>query len=210
MVVDVWLVIVLLTCGFDLKWLSFFEFSSLLLIFTWYLYVDFGMWCWYWIECPFDFDYLFFLNSLCYPWGRIDHQDSFPRIVLWFDYLYVDYSLSSLQGGSGSLTRWPRSREVVTSYHLGPPQIDRCWMSVDAVVPLSLLFLSQRLLFGWFIYVIMYLIFWYTCIYFRIPCDMCSAYCSLNAFHCTNYIDAFSHETMYLFFLMIMNTILEI
>ena len=68
-------------------------------------------------------------------------------LFLWFDYLCVNHTLSLLHGGSGSLIRWPHSREVEYSYHLVPPQIDRCWMLIDTVVPLSFFLLSWRLLF---------------------------------------------------------------
>lgn len=54
----------------------------------------------------------------------------------------VDHLLSLLQAESGSLTRLPHGQEVVTSYHLGPPQTDGCWTFVDVIVSLSFLFLS--------------------------------------------------------------------
>ena len=68
----------------------------------------------------------------------------FVLLILWFDYPCVDRTLSPLHGGSGSLIRWPHGREVVTSYHLGSPQIKRYWMFVDAVVLLSFLFLPWK------------------------------------------------------------------
>ena len=74
-------------------------------------------------------------------------------LFLWFDYLCVDCTLSLLHSGSGSLIRWPRGREVVYSYHLGPPQIDRCWMLLYIEVPLPFSLFSWRLLFIWCIYV---------------------------------------------------------
>ena len=112
-----------------------------------------GMRYYYWNECPSNSNYLFFLNSFCYPWGSFGYQNVFPRIILWFDYLCVDHTLSLLHGGSGSLIRWPCNREIVYSYHVGPPQIDTCWMFLDIVVPLSFFLLSWILLFIWCIYV---------------------------------------------------------
>ena len=125
-----------------LRWLYIFGICML----TWYemLVLD---------ECPFNFDYLFFLSSFCYLWVSFSYQDSFPRIILWFYYMCVDRTLSLLHSESGSLIRWPRSQEVVYSYHLGSPQIDRRWMLLDTVVPLSFFLLSWRLLFIWCIYV---------------------------------------------------------
>ena len=94
--------------------------SRWLYFWSWYLYVDLvcGV-CIEWVF--FHFDYLFFLSSLFYPWGSFGYQDSLPRIILWFDYLCVDRTLSLLHNESGSLIRWPHGREVVYSYYLGPP-----------------------------------------------------------------------------------------
>ena len=77
-----------------------------------------------------------------------------PCLGLFYDLIMcVDYTLSLLHGGSEILIRWPHGREVVYFYHLVPPQIERCWMLLDIVVPLSFFLLSWRLLFIWCIYV---------------------------------------------------------
>ena len=62
MAVGVLIVIILWHVAFDLKWIFLIDFVSWLMILN--LYYWLGKWCWYWIECPFNFDYLFFISSL--------------------------------------------------------------------------------------------------------------------------------------------------
>ena len=125
------LVIVLVTLDIDFEVVIYF--------WSWYLYVDLvcgvGIG---WVS--FQFWLSFFLSSLCYPWGSFGYQDSLPRIILWFDYLCVDRTLSLLHSGSESLIRWPHGQEVVYSYHLGPPQMmDAPWYS-GTIIIISLIF----------------------------------------------------------------------
>ena len=62
------------TCGLRHKVDNFhWLYLDLIVYCTRYFNVDLGMWCWFWIECPFNFDYLFFLSSLCYLWGSFGY-----------------------------------------------------------------------------------------------------------------------------------------
>ena len=137
---------VLLTCG---SWLEvdIFHWLYLMILVIWSILGICMMLVLYWVF--FLLEYLIFLITKCYLWGSFCYKDSLPRIILWFDYLCVDCILFLLHYGSGSLIRWPHDWEVVYSYHLGPPETDRCWMLLDTVVPLSFFLLSWRLLLIW-------------------------------------------------------------
>ena len=126
---------ILLTHGFVLRWLLFIDYIFDLTVgFILGLCLRVGMQCWYWYEFSIILDYLIFVISMCYLWGSswLLGFCCLGMFLVWF--LYVDHSLSSLHGGSGSLTRYPHGREVVTSYHLGSPRITNYWMFDDAVV----------------------------------------------------------------------------
>ena len=97
----------------------------------------------------------------------------------------MDCTLSLLHGGSGSLIRWLHSQEVVTSYHLGPPQIGQRWMLIDAQLYLYhyCSWLGDFYSFDVSMYHVSWdftrccIMYWCTCIYYYIPYGMCSGWC---------------------------------